>query len=687
MGRLAVCPGVVGLDRTGLREEGSGNIVKTSRSRDVIADPARTIEEASALTARLAERVDRYSVTIGAAAEPTLLVVSSRGSGAELFERARPHLGCQPVRIVGHGVTVKELWPSWLAESNVVLTELGAYRLRSGLEETTRLRSLMRQWLDDAFRGSMLEGSPSSVLFGGAAGRLVQGQLEMVAVARGLRLAKPARIVFASADDPLAQVLDLAPEKRWSSRLRLAAFGAAGIVASAARQLLEVRAAAPTHRALRERAVNLPVGSLWVVLVADWYRANRHVIDAIAGPALERGELSGILLMGTLAPGERVERTTRGRTGSSLWSGLHALGPLPPDLPVAQIVGEETLAACLTTLPGDAFASLRALCGAVALPAVVEDGNVRLNLAHDPRALATLATMDVFRARSAARAALRAAKQQKMSGSNVVFVGCATPAASAAVAVLRSQAVTSVDFVHGAGWDNAYGHAETPADVVLTWTEPDRTVFQALGNRAVQMGMPTSKPPRRAGSDGSVRILLLTNYCHRDAISTGHSRVAFQYELLRVAALCARRGLPWSFTWRPHPADDLEHVDRTLAVSPGVALQADGTLRDALGTHDVVVSSLSTSVYEALSADMPVLVHVAPEWDEAPAYSFVQPQRSFFWAEEGAEKLVRMGQSGWALEPERLAREELYGPGGAPLPFDLQALLRAVTAPARGHGA
>ena len=652
-------------------------MVKTSRARDLLAEAALALE--GALVERLAERVDHYSVTVGAPAALTTMVVSSRGSGAELFERARPLLERESVRIVGHGVTVRELWPAWLAGTNVVLTELGAYRLRSGLEETAQLRALMRQWLDNAFRGSVLQERPSTVLFGGAAARLAQAQLEMVAVARGIQLAKPTRIVFSSVDDPLAQVLGLAPKDSWTRRLRLAAFGAAGIVASAARQLVEVRAAAPTHRALRERTAQPPAGALWVALVADWHRANRHVIDAIAAPALERGELGGILLMGTLAAGERVERATRGRTGSLLWSGLRTMRPLPADLPVAQIVGDETLPACLANLPGDALASLMALCRAASLPAAVEDGNLRLDLTHNPRALATLATMDVFRARAAARATLRAARRQQLSGSNVVFVGCATPAASAAVAVLRSQRVTSVDFVHGAGWDNAYGHAETPGDVVLTWTEPDRAVFEALGNRAVQMGMPTSTPAHRVRPDGSVRVLLLTNYCHRDAISSGHSRVAFQYEVLRVAALCARRGLEWSFTWRPHPADDMEQVNRTLTVAPGVSLQAEGTLQDALATHDVVVSSLSTSVYEALSANKPVLVQVAPEWDGAPAYSFVQLQRSFFWAEEGVEKLVAMAESGWDLEAERLARQALYGPSGVPLPFDLQALLRVMT--------
>lgn len=606
----------------------------------------------------LDERIRRYSVTHGVAREPKVLVVASRGDVGALFARARQEVGPDPVRIVGHGVTLPAVRPPWVERANVTLTEIGAFRVRSMLDASEELRGEVRRWVRACFEGT-LEGAVEPIFFPAASLRLFQEHFELAAIAEGISATEHRRIVFAAKEDPLLDLVTPRPAARFrmGDASRLVALGGAGVVASALHQLRSALGARASAAELRRRRSRRPKGTVWVALIPDLDRVNRHVINEVAKPLLEREALGGVLLLGSLASGLRSERDLRTRTATALWAGLGD-ELRQPEVPIDQIVGDTSVAMSLAHLPADVLASVGVLRRMLQAKDAVTTANTSAGLAGRTQELARLATVDVFRARAAARAAKRLLKHRELSGSSVVFVGCSMSAAAAAVDVLRRGGVASVDFVHGAGWDNAIGAAETPADVVVTWTEPDAEVYRKIGCIAVEGGMPLPQldPPRARSSIR--RVLLLSNYCHRDMRSRGFPLRAYQTEILRLAVLARARGETFRFVWRPHPSDDVDIVRDALAqVGDAVELRMEGTLRDAIRESDVVVSSLSTAVYEAFFSQRPVLVHFAPELDEASVYAFIPASRRFFRAERALEILERLPTSD---DVERAARQSLF---------------------------
>src|SRR6185436_6420066 len=125
--------------------------------------------------------------------------------------------------------------------------------------------------------------------------------------------------------------------------------------------------------------------------------------------------------------------------------------------------------------------------------------------------------------------------------------------------------------------------------------------------------------------------------------------------------------------------------ERAMRAARDVERSRAALLEEDVAWADVVVSSLSTSIIEALFADVPVFVHVTPDFRDVPATSFLDPQRTFFRASELAPRLdacLRALANGdpEARAPEARARESLFGPGGAP-----RTLLDWLERPASAH--
>ena len=94
--------------------------------------------------------------------QQAIVVVPPRGDTRTGFELARELMSAGNVRLVGHGVTLKDTWPEWAADSTLQMTELGAYLDRPLPEETTRERHDLRAWLNAVF-GRVVDGLPGGL--------------------------------------------------------------------------------------------------------------------------------------------------------------------------------------------------------------------------------------------------------------------------------------------------------------------------------------------------------------------------------------------------------------------------------------------------------------------------------------------------------------------------------------------
>jgi hypothetical protein len=157
----------------------------------------------------------------------------------------------------------------------------------------------------------------------------------------------------------------------------------------------------------------------------------------------------------------------------------------------------------------------------------------------------------------------------------------------------------------------------------------------------------------------------MSNYVHRDDVIEQMGMDPYQDEILDVIR---RRGHQYVFRWRPHPADRPEPILRAAEGLPA-ELSRGHPLPQDLAWADVVISTVSTALLEALLVDLPVLIHVTPDLEGAPQMSPFSPLRTFFLARDGTEKLdalVTNLADPDVLAPERRARAALFGDGCIP---------------------
>jgi hypothetical protein len=637
----------------------------------------------------LRERVERLTVTPGRGGPllaTELVVVAVQSELGQAFETVRRELaGGRTVRFVAHGATLSCVWPSWVQGTNRLrLTELGAYQLPENtmIRSTRQMRDALRRWLREKVADAA-PGAADEVFFPGAAVRLLNESFEVRPMVDGLvELHRKQRVVFVpettvagrlfaamtQRDAVDARRRALLDRARWSAEVL--AYVAAGLglgLFSQLREIMDIRRS-PEHLREPAGAKARPAAS-WVALIPDLVRVNRHVIELFALPALAEKELTGVLLVGSTRRGERIETDYRTRTGDALWPGLGELREGLDRLCVGQVIGPASFGEWASTFRDDVSATLGVVGRILRGGPHIGEGDIAHALEGVADEVGKLATLDVLRARSAARAACRL-PLEAMAGARVAFVGCQTPAMAAVNAVLKKAGATTIDSLHGVAWGEVPATGESAASTVVTWTDPDAAAFRELGNRSVQAGMPVRLRPRRREPKAS-NILVLTSYVHRDHAALGFPLLAFQEDLLSLPDLIDRTATKLVFRWRPHPSDSPAHVEGTAAprrdrleVSPrGRSLQED------IDWSDIVVSSLSSAACEALLAEVPVFVHVPPHCD-AWAEPF-HPSRRFFRVAELVSPLLRLvghlrGGAPRVLEPELHARMNFFGEAMVP---------------------
>src|SRR5438132_8625486 len=232
--------------------------------------------------------------------QPTDVVFVPTGVDLALgFQRARPLLQQRRVvRIVGNGVTFSENWPSWVTtEPNLLLTELGAYQPKDLAAEFLPLRADIERWLDITF-SDVLDGfCGSQIFFGNAVIRLIQPIIE--AFPALLKLARWSGPVRYHCADKQWRGLELlryvvkpnggSLEARTAAKspfwpllvlvTGLAAF--TGLFLDQLRAYLRDAPSTSELRRLRSCALGTPPPRVWVLLVPDWIRLNRHVLEEV----------------------------------------------------------------------------------------------------------------------------------------------------------------------------------------------------------------------------------------------------------------------------------------------------------------------------------------------------------------------------------------------------------------------
>lgn len=672
----------------------------------------------------LLRKLERYSRRPGGAgaglaqADERVVLVPPRAVGETFqghraplglgFERARTLLAQgHRVRLVAHGATIRGAWPEWAAScGRLTLTELGAYRMGNPSDETRPLAADVRAWLDRLFEGTVEGIGGGSIFYASAAGRFLQVLFEAVPYVHGLAEAHPrARFDCVDTDWVGLRLLErrIEPQGGWLGRrlalasaawpLKVAIHFAYRFVRAAAGQVRNFLRSAPSRRRLAKLRARKPAQdpSVWLGMVPDWKRINRHVVDGVAVPALERGDRLGVLLCTTLLPGERFDHALGERRGSKLWPALDLLGESADDIAVDQVVGPEHWGGLIRVLLRGAGRSAAIALRLARSSPLLSSGSLQLDLSPHLPAVAALGTTDVLQALAAADAVGAAQRRHDFSGAAVVFAALNLVETTTVDQLLQQAGGTTVDFVHGAGGDNWYGMTETTASYRAVWTRTDAETCRKLGARPLFVRLPGARHLSSQGAAGIRKVLLLTNYVHVDTAAAGFPLEPFQIELLEAVTLLASTFPELrEFRWRPHPSDDRTIIKRAARLILGLDLSLDQPIGRDLDWADIVVTSPSSTVPQALLAGRPVFVHVTPALLSLTDIQAVHPDRCFFYADELAALIQRFlaavaQDAGRALAPERETFAALFGDSPdelADLPATLAAAL-TVPAPSR----
>ena len=627
-------------------------------------------------------KIERFTKRAGAAgATPETIVLALPGDRIEdAFALARESLAHGQVRLIGPGVTLESIWPGWVRDTaGLTLTELGALQHASLAEVTTDVQAQMRGWIRERASGLFGTAEVDRILFAGVCLRFFQRVIAVISVARGLQVAFPMSEVRLVREEAWIRSLVSTRTRSsgvlthvvWATRFSIAALGT--LAAALWREVGRYRAASPTFRLLAELKRNArPTPRRWLGLVPDWYRINHHLLDALALPLSETEPL-GVILVSTLASGLRDETDMRRhRHTAHPWPGLGRLGERLDRCVVEQAVVPQGPFAFARSLVDGAVRALRLAVRLSRSPRLVLPA-LDIPMRSWTRELAAWATIDVVRATLAEHAARGiVGGRRHMSGATVGFVAANTPSVAAADLAFQHVGAITFDSAHGFLADSWSGSGSPASAIRFVWTDVEGRPPALPTQRTITAGMPIRI---RLGGRASAptNILIMSNYAHPDSIIRGrHVEEMYQDELLRMVTVLRANGHgDKAFRWRPHPADDENLVRSALArhadleLSRGTGLEADARWAD------VIISTVSSTVIEVLFAGVPVFVHALPAYWGTRLLSFVDPDRLFFYADDGARLVadwLRRFQDDVdvRLAPELRARRVLFGPRAEP---------------------
>jgi hypothetical protein len=645
----------------------------------------------------------RWSVTFGGASasreDGEVVLLAPPGTPlAEAFAELRAALDgtTTKVRLVVHGAIVRANRPAWLTTQRAVLTELDAY-LPS--ERTSMLREAEEafgRWLAETFRDAFSDGlPPERVLWGSAMWRVFAVWFAALPLAHGLASQHgtdaircldarwPGAFVLESLVRASGGRFEIAARPRprfWAPKIiAQSAINLAGAFAVRTREYLRERPARARVNQIRRRDADPDV---WVGIHGAWPRTCRHVIEGVGGAALSEGRSVGVLLQSSL------------QLGSVQEDAPSTIFPALDQPPLDRVVAAVDQCASLEHA-SDLVREMLATTRAAARSAVrlarggphVKLGPLEIDLSRDTVALARLATFEVLRAREAAAATRSLLRRREFRGKKIVWPHASKANIVAPDLMLQAAGATTFDLVHGAlaAPIDFITHARTYSTTTIWWTESElRYVAPYLpGHRGVGGYVPRSlvRRERQSPPDAPLHILVLSNYatptdgvfkdeCYQDAL------------LEAVSASTRAVAGPYVVRWRPHPYDDRGRVDASRENWKGSVPLELSTSPDALQSElawaDVVISSESSSIVEALLHEVGLFIHDIPLHERDVIMKIFPSERCFGNADELGPQLhefidAHRRADGTRFAPEERLREAFFGPTRAPR--DLSELL------------
>ncbi len=638
----------------------------------------------------LHQKIDRFTVSPCGdvstfSEEDQNLIVIPSGFDLQLgFKYAKNLLAeMHNVRLIGDGVTLRHVWPAWVAnQGRLLLTELGAYNVWNIFEVTRELRLDIKQWLDQIFKGVIPGIDGNSIFYGSAAQRFLQPMLQSFPVLIGL-VERHGPAKYYCVDDKWLgfdqfkilvertggslKVLESSRKQLWPAKLWPVTFvmvSAVVLILAVLDQLNWFFKADPSRkklRQLRQSQAARPHPRLWVALIPDWLRINRHVLDSVALPKIKCNEDIGILLLGNLSPGLRSEANMRAHVGNELWPGLGELRFHLEKCIVDQVGTVESLAELFTVLFRSIVCSIRIIFKLANSSRQVYHGSFHVDLSKCIIDLVKLITKDVFNATASEYATRAVLKRYNFKQTRVVFCGSALVSESLADLFLQHAGATTIDLLHGTGALFWIGMEESQASMRGVWTYHDVRAAEMFGSKAVAIGIPWGFVSRSRVINRRVRnILISSGYAHLGTVIQGCYRfVPFQNELIEVVKLI--HGVfrdRFCFRWRPHPADNKSFINKTLESVRNVELSRNISFAEDLTWCDLLISSVSTTLFESLFASVPIFVHVIPFLSGHPAVANFDQSRCFFLANDLLTPFTRSISQLDAGDPEALAPEE-----------------------------
>jgi hypothetical protein len=305
--------------------------------------------------------------------------------------------------------------------------------------------------------------------------------------------------------------------------------------------------------------------------------------------------------------------------------------------------------------------------------------SLEFSLLRDVANVARFLSLDVARATAAQRATVRFIQRRDLRGATVILAASAAAGIAPVDASLQEAGATTIELFHGTGGDYWFGAAESASAIRCVWSEVDSKLHDGVLHGIIVGGMPSAAPRTRKPRDGGPwNVLVMTNLVHRDTQPAGLPMRPFQQDLLRSILLLAEQDSNLRFRWRPHPADLERLVQEDRPALETIELSRGRPLTEDFEWADLVVSTQSTSLVEALVTGLPVIGYVYPEAIAATTY--LHPVRSFFRGDDLADRLhrciadIRSGTPE-SRAPEEYALERLFGPSRTPRPFPFTTIL------------
>ncbi len=619
--------------------------------------------------------LEAWTRAVGGAAEaggPVIVVPPDADPDAGLRRAFAVTTRSAPARLIMRGATLVQ------SDAPLILCELDAYIPGNKGPLLLELVPGLKRWVSLVFEGAIDGVDVSSAFWASVNTRLgLQDVFDAWVLAKCIA-SKHAEVEVTDRSwvgaDMLATLGVTASVER--PMAPSAGFIAQGFVAASAAiglRMKELAQERKTREFLASRKGQGPAPAVWLGVIGHWEFSSRHVLGSLGAAAKAVGTQVGVLLESSLKPGDLAGAHRGKARDAPLLPVLSSVALEGAWSHVDQLVSASSLREFSAGSLGAFSAMTRAVRRYATVGSVIDFGVFSMPAPRTRSALTAL-TLDVLRGREAAAATRRFVARHDVTGARIALSHASLVTDATPDLILQQAGATTFDVVHGALAEplDMITTAKTFSTQKLLWTNAEASMLQPFTSSKCVGAVP-SRPWKRLSTrptaNTPLRVLLMSNY--GTLMSGAHRRrfprLGYQRQLL--ADFAAALDMGQSLRWRPHPGDDQTAIAAELARFGPSLILSTGSLDDDLGWADLIVTSLSSTVVEALAWEKPLLIHDIPVHEADVLMALFSVTRRFRNADELARALqlaAADARSGQPLVPEAKLRQVLFGESGQP---------------------